>query len=160
MRKHDACCGVLKDWLEDLGCHVESEVVLPGASANHPEARMDLIAHSPSITGPVHIDLTIVSSTAREALAKGSASKDGTAARGAEARKRAKYPLCPVLPFVIEDHGRLGEDALGFIRKVAPRGAVERSEAIRRLYQAIGATVQRSAANAIIAATCRSQAQE
>jgi len=29
VRKHDACCGILKDWCLDLGCHVESEVVLP-----------------------------------------------------------------------------------------------------------------------------------
>ena len=152
VRKHDACCRVLKEWLEDQGCHVELEVILPGASAEHPEARMDLVVHAPNIAGPVHIDLTIVSATAREALGKGSATKDGAAARSAEARKRAKYPLCAVLPFVLEDHGRLGEDALSFIRKIAPREAAARSDAIRRLHQSLGATMQRYAADAIIAA--------
>ena len=152
-RKHDACCGVLKDWCEEQGCHVESEVILPGASADHPEARMDLVVHAPGIAGPIHIDLTVVSSTAREALGKGSASKDGAAAASAAARKRAKYPMCAVLPFVIEDHGRLGIDGLSFARRLAPREAVERTHALAGLYQAIGATLQRSAADAIIAAT-------
>ena len=113
---------------------------------------MDLIVHAPNIVGPVHIDLTIVSAAAREALGKGSASKDGVAASFAAARKRAKYPMCAVLPFVMEEHGRLGDDALSFARKIAPRGTDERSEALRELYQALGATMQRASADAIIAA--------
>jgi len=68
-------------------------------------------------------------------------------------RKRAKYPACAVLPFVLEHHGRFGEDALSFVRKIAPRETAARSEALVKLYQAIGATMQRLAADAIIAAT-------
>ena len=152
VRKHDACCGVLREWLEDHGCLVEREVILPGASEDLPEARMDLVAHAPGISGPMYIDLTIVSAASREALSKGAASTDGAAARSAAARKRAKYPQCPVTPFVIEDHGRLGEEALSLVRKIAPKDAVARSAAIRRLHQSLGATVQRCAADAIIAA--------
>ena len=113
---------------------------------------MDLVVHAPGIMGPAFIDLTIVSATAREALGKGSASTDGAAARSAAARKRARYPHCAVLPFVLEDHGRLGEDALSFIRKIAPREAAARSDAIRRLHQGLGATMQRFVADAVIAA--------
>ena len=32
-------------------------------------------------------------------------------------RKRAKYPNCPVIPFVVEDHGRLGEEAVSKARE-------------------------------------------
>ena len=72
---------------------------------------MDLIVHAPDIVGPVHIDLTVLSATARKSLAKGVASREGTATASAAERKRAKYPMCAILPFVLEDHGRLGDDA-------------------------------------------------
>ena len=122
------------------------------ASVDRPESRMDLILHAPAQDSPVHIDLTIVSPVSREALARGSADREGTAAMMAASRKRAKYPLIAVLPFVIEEGGRLGEDALGFVRKLAPREPKKRVEALNSLNHALGATLQRTAANAITAA--------
>ena len=113
---------------------------------------MDLIVHAPNIVGPVHIDLTVLSATARKSLAKGVASREGTATASAAERKRAKYPMCAILPFVLEDHGRLGDDALGFVRKIAPRAKPERTQVLIGFYQAIGATLQRVAAVSIIAA--------
>ena len=50
------------------------------------------------------------------------------------------YPNCSVTPFVVEDHGRLGEEALQLIRTLAPIDAHERSNAIRRLHQSLNLT--------------------
>lgn len=152
VRKHDACCGVLKNWLEEQGCHVEAEPVLPTAAEDRPESRTDWVAHSPALDGVAHIGLTVVSAVSREALSKGSADREGVAASVAEARKRTKYPLIAVLPFAIEDNGRLGDAALSFVRKIAPRDLRRRAEELNALYQALGATLQRTATKAILAA--------
>ena len=151
MRKHNACCGVLSDWLEARGCHVQREVVLPTAHDNQLQSRMDLIVFAPPIDGPIYIDLTVVNAASREALARGSADHEGVAASIATDRKRRAYPNIPVTPFVIEDSGRLGELALKLVRKVAPADPTARSTAISELYQSLGATLQRQAANAVLA---------
>ena len=70
-----------------------------------------------------------------EALAGGSAVTDGAAASIATKSKLGIYPNCAITSFVIDDHGRLGEDA------------------IRRLHQSLGGTLQRCAADAVTAAT-------
>ena len=113
---------------------------------------MDLIVRAPTIIGPVHIDLTVVSATSREALHRGSADREGVTAELGAHRKRQKYANIAVMPFVLEDSGRLGEDALGLVRKIAPREPRARAEAMNTLYQCLSATLQRTAANAIIAA--------
>ena len=133
MRKHDACCGVLKNWMEDMGCTVEVEVVLPTASNDLDEPRMDLIAHAPGIKGPIRVDFTAVRATSREALKRGSADRDEVTAEMGATRKRQKYCNVAVVPFVAEDSGRLGADALCLIRKLAPRDAGPRAEAINEL---------------------------
>ena len=79
--------------------------------------------------------------------------RDGAAAAIAASGKVKAYPNCSVTPFVIEGHGRLGDDALRLIRPVAPIDPAERSAAIRRLHQSLGATLQRCAADAVISAT-------
>ena len=59
-----------------------------------------------------------------------------------------------MVPFAVEDHGRLGEDALALVRLLAPPPDVDgRSAAIRRLHQALGSVLQRHAADAVLAAT-------
>ena len=118
---------------------------------------MDLVIHAPGIASPFYVDLTVVSALSSDALSGGSAVRDGAAAEIAAKGKRRDYPNCSVTPFVIEDHGRLGEDALQFVRMIAPTEPSERSTAIRRLHQSLGATLQRIAADAVIAAvTARS----
>ena len=117
---------------------------------------MDLIVHTPHGAQPILIDVTVVSALAREAMAAGAPRRDGVAAGVAARHKRAKYPNCTVTPFVIEDHGRFGEDALSLVRRLAPPAKSKRSSAIRRLYQSLGSVLQRHAADAVIAATtCR-----
>jgi hypothetical protein len=75
------------------------------------------------------------------------------AAAIAARRKNAAYPEICVLAFAVEDHGRLGEDALMLARLFAPSEPSARSLAIRRLYQGLGNTLQRYAADAVMAAT-------
>ena len=114
---------------------------------------MDLVIHAPYLSEPVHVDVTIVSALAQEAMAAGAARRDGAAAGVAARRKRAKYPQCTIVPFVVEDHGRFGEDAAALVRRLAPMVSAKRSPAIRRLYQALGSVLQRHAADAVVSAT-------
>ena len=158
MKRHDAACAVLATWCEDMGCHLEGgqkpwgEVLVPWAAPSRQEARMDLVVHAPGIASPIYIDLTVVSALSIEALANRSNVRDGAAAEAAAKGKVRDYPLCSVTPFVIEDHGRLGDEALALIRRLAPSDASERSVAIRRLHQSLSATLQRTTADAVIAA--------
>ena len=159
VRRHDAACAVLGDWCQDLGCQLEvgqkpyGEVLVPWAAPARPEARMDLVIRVPGVASPFYVDLTVASALSVEALRGGSAVRDGAAAGIAARGKIRDYPNCNVTPFVVEDHGRLGEDALRLIRLIAPTDLAERSRAIRRLHQSLGATLQRCAADAVIAAT-------
>ena len=152
MRKHDACCGALKNWLEEMGCHVDVEVVMPTAANGLDEPRMDLIVRAPGVLGPIHIDVTVVSATSREALKRGSADREEVTADLGAARKRQTYSNIAVVPFVLEESGRLGADALSLVRKLAPREHAARTEALNELYQSLAATLQRAAANSAIAA--------
>ena len=117
------------------------------------EARMDLVVHAPHFPSPFYIDLTVVSALSSDALAGGSAIRAGAAAEIGARGKFRDYPNCTLTPFVVEDHGRLGEEALRFVRLIAPDDPSERSKAIKRLHQSLGATLQRTSAEAIIAAT-------
>ena len=54
----------------------------------------------------MHVDVTIVSALAQEAMAAGASRRDGAAAGVTAPRKRAKYPQCMVVPFVVEDHNK------------------------------------------------------
>ena len=153
VRRHDNGCAALAAWCEDMGCTVHREVVLPNSTSDRPEARMDLVIHAPHLSEPVHVDVTIVSALAQEAMLAGAARRDGAAAGVAARRKRAKYPHCNVLPFVVEDHGRFGEEALALVRSLAPVDNTKRSPAIRRLYQTLGSVLQRYAADSMVSAT-------
>ena len=113
VRRHNAGCAVLAEWAErECDCTVFREQVLPTASPDHAEARMDIVAFSPRLSGPVYVDLTVVSALSVESIARGSALRDGAAADVASARKESRYPNCKVVGFAVEDHGRFGEDAL------------------------------------------------
>ena len=126
---------------------------MPWAAPNRPEARMDIVIRAPGVATPSYIDLTVASALSVEALAGGSNVRDGASATIAMRGKARDYPNGAVTAFVIEDHGRLGEDALRIVRALAPTDPVERSTAILRLHQSLGATLQRCAADAVIAAT-------
>ena len=159
MKRHDAACAVLGDWCEEMGCHLEAgqkpwgEVLVPWAAPARHEARMDLVVHAPGIAAPFYVDLTVANALSRMALSGGSAVRDGAAAELAARGKHRDYPCCSVTPFVIEDHGRIGEEALQFVRTLAPPDPADRSRAIRKLHHSLGATLQRIAADAVISAT-------
>ena len=98
------------------------------------------------------MDLTVVSALSIEALAKGAAQRAGVAIEIATRKKRRDYPNIAVLTFVIEDHGRIGEEARTFVRRLAPVEPSARSRALRSLYQALSACCQRASADAVLAA--------
>ena len=114
---------------------------------------MDLVVRAPGFPSPFYIDLTVVSALSSGALSGGSAIRSGAAAEIGARGKYRDYPNCILTPFVIEDHGRLGDEALCFIRSIAPPDPSERTKAIRQLHRSLGATLQRVAADAVIAAT-------
>ena len=119
---------------------------MPTAANGLPEARMDLIVRAPSIFGPIRIDLTV--RPWNEVLPD----REGTTGEFGAHRKRQKYANIAVLPLVLEDSGRVGNDALGLVRKIAPQDPRPRVGTTNDLYQSLSATLQRTAANAIIAA--------
>jgi hypothetical protein len=114
---------------------------------------MDLVVHAAGHANPILVDVTVVSAMTQEALRAGAARRDGAAAATAARKKRGKYPGVDVTPFVIEDHGRFGEDALALVRRIAPQEAGERIRALRGLYQTLGSVVQRHSADSLLAAT-------
>ena len=158
MKRHNSAFAVLGSWCEEMGCQLEAgqkpwgEVLLPWAAPARPEARMDLVIHAPGLPTPYYVDLTVVSALSADALSSGAAVRSGAAAEVAARGKYRDYPNCNVVPFVIEDHGRLGEEALRLVRALAPVVPSERSKAIRQLHRSMGATLQRVAADAVIAA--------
>ena len=73
VRRHNAGCAVLAEWAErECECTVFREQVLPTANPDHAEARMDIVAFSPRLPDPVHVDLTVVSALSVEAIGRGS----------------------------------------------------------------------------------------
>ena len=130
------------------------EQVLPSANDSHSECRLDLIVHSPLVAGAMCVDLTVVSATSVEALAKKSATVDGAAARIAGGHKTREYPNCATYPFPVEDLGRVGDISRTFAKMIAPSGP-ERSAILSKMYQGLGSILQRGSADAILAATAR-----
>ena len=122
-------------------------------TADREGARLDLVVYVPGWATPVTVDVTVTSAVAQLPLAKGSAEQAGKAAELAEEKKLQDYPYAPILPFAIEEHGRLGVRAHNFVKGVAPREPLSvRSSALRALYQALSATLQRTQADAILSA--------
>ena len=68
---------------------------------------------------------------------------DSAAATCAVQKNVQDYPNCAATPFVMEDHGRLGGEAID---------PAECSASIQRLHQPIGATLQRYAADVVLLA--------
>ena len=60
-----------------------------------------------------------------------------------------------MVPFVVEHFGRWGEDAIALAKRLAPPPPHGRSEALAELYQDVACAVQRSNADAILAAAVR-----
>ena len=152
VRRHDAARDVLGEWCEEHNCLVQREVTLPNAHPDRPEARMDLVVYSPGCSSPAYIDVSIVSALSQAALSGGAANHDGRASEIAARGKHKDYPLIPVTPFIVEDHGRFGDEAVKFIRRVAPAEPGPRSKAVRDLYHRLGALLQRHAADAVLSA--------
>ena len=152
VRRHDGARDLLGDWCEEQHCVVQREVVLPLANLDRAEARMDLVVYASGSTIPSYIDVSIVTALSQQALASGSAKYDGKAAEIAAKGKRNAYPLINITPFIVEDHGRFGSDAVAFLKRVAPTDAAARSRAMSDLYHRLAAFLQRTAADAVLAA--------
>ena len=153
MRRHNMGVNVLADWATNwCDCVVFKEQVVPNAHDEHTETRLDLIVHSPQVAGPMYVDFTVVSALSVEALSKGSALREGVAAGIAAAKKVAKYPGCATYPFPVEEHGRLGEASLTFVKMIAPTSKQLRSKAISALYHDLGSSLQRASAESLLAA--------
>ena len=152
VKRHDEARDIIGDWCEEHHCLVQREVTLPSANPSRPEARMDLVVYPAGACSPIYVDVSIVSAVSREALSKGSAHYDGKAAEIAERAKRRDYPLINVTPFIVDDHGRLGPEALSFVRRIAPTSPTQRSKAISDLYHRLSAQLQRAAADAVLSA--------
>ena len=101
---------------------------------------------------PAYIDVSIVTALSREDSAAGAANHDGGAAELAAKGKHRGYPLIAVTRFIVDNHGRIGTEALSFLRRIAPDPG-QRSQAMREFYQRLRALLQRYAADAVLSAT-------
>ncbi len=113
---------------------------------------MDLIIYSPRVAGAIYVDFTVVGALTLEAIARGSALYDGVAFDLAAQRKQQRYSHCVTWAFAVEDHGRLGEDAVCLLRALAPTEPQLRSRAIASVHQSLACTPQRCSADAMLAA--------
>ncbi len=68
-------------------------------------------------------------------MQRGSPGRDGVACEIAAKAKQNKYPNTNVCAFVVEEHGRFGEDAMNFLRKVAPLDPALLPIALNGIYQ-------------------------
>ena len=155
-RRHDEVKEGLAEYTEKNRGLAAKECILPYASPNLPEARLDAIIRSANAAGRQIIDVAVVTPLSQEMLRHGISSRaPGAAASAAASHKRRKYPNISVVPFVIEHFGRWGEDALALAKSLAPPPESGRSEVLSEFYQEIACAVQRSNADAILSAAGR-----
>ena len=150
MRRHDAVVRLLHEYARDhlgLPCLLEQHTA--PSTPDHEHDRIDLIVQ---IAGAeTHVDVAVVSPlTSQHDLIKTRARHDGHAAIQTANRKRNRYPNLGVLPFVIEDYGRPGKEAIGLVRTLAAADAdTTHSQAATHIWQCIQAIVHGHTAQVI-----------
>ena len=118
--RHDALVAFLHNEVTNtlhLPCtHEQHQQPSPG----HTDDRIDLILALEGDT--LNIDVAIVSPlTTQPDLQRTRAKHDGHPSKAEATRKRTRYPNHNVLPFIIEDHGRPGQDTITLIRTLATK---------------------------------------
>ena len=125
-------------------------------SNNHPDNasptvnRADITWHT--TTAPVHLDIMVTSALTQAALAGNHVMSitPGYANAQAEHHKRRKYAPHDVTPITFEAHGRFGNEALTFLRKLTNTSLEpERARAYHQAVQLFSTTLQRYNAKAI-----------
>ena len=155
-RRHDRSRDALAGYAEAHGGAVTKETILPYIAPGHLQSRMDVVLRAARTTGQMLVDVTIVSPLTQEMLRSGAAARvPGAAASAAAAHKRQTYPNSNVVPFAIEHFGRWGEDAIALVKTLAPPPGNGRSEALTCIYQDVACEIQKSNADAILAAAVR-----
>ena len=90
-----------------------------------------------------YIDVAIVSPVvANAAHLAGASTRDGYAAKRAEAYKRNRYPIDNLVPVVIELGGRPGPTARKFVAQLFPEDEPERAKAIAQVWSTLSNVVQ------------------
>ena len=115
-----------------------------------------MIIHHEKLKQPALIGVTIVNAAVAEYIKAGSSTTDGAAAGVAELAKVRTYIGATIVPFAIEEHGRLGDAALRLIRTLAPAEPLARSRAINDVYRRLGGIIQKISADAVVAAMSKS----
>jgi hypothetical protein len=102
----------------------------------------------------VYVDVAVVTVMTTDGCRRGArAARDGAAAAAEEDDKRRRYPGPVVRPFVLEAHGRLGEDAMAFLRELAPQDASERSAFIGGALQELSVFLRTANAELLLQST-------
>ena len=120
-----------------------------------PGARLD-VAFTDASGRRAFADVAVPTATSSDPeLLDQRAAEDGAAARQAEARKRVRYPAhqhpsAALVPFVVEAHGRVGDDAAALLRSFVPLEC--RSEAMSDAYRTVSAIVQTRLAELLLSA--------
>jgi hypothetical protein len=88
-----------------------------GPGERTPDIKVERNGHT------TYIDVVVASPTSVAAVAGGSGERVGVAAALAEQRKRRDYQDSPyeVIPFAVENYGRLGQSASQYVNQLAPK---------------------------------------
>jgi hypothetical protein len=153
----------IRDWLAGLirrsigpGSVVEVEKVVPKWHRVRNGIAEDAVLDITYAIGGrrVYVDVAVVTvMTADGCRRRARASRDGAAASAEEDDKRRRYPGPELRPFVLEAHGRLGDDAMAFLRELAPPDLADRSAFISGALQELSVILQTANAELLLQAT-------
>jgi len=170
VRYHNLLRDVIAEWTAlHTGAATAREQLVPAwhkaepPSAEHPEgrtllARLDVAAWVQGRRTYIDVGFRCASTATEDELLR-RAQSDGHAAQDYADAKRRRYPphLNPgeaLVPFIVEALGRPSEEAVSFLRSVAPRDAATRSAALGAIWQRISVITQSRVAELLLSAEC------
>jgi hypothetical protein len=147
IRRHNAVCDALMQWLRGRGHQVLREQKIPGWSWEGQEAILDLVFQDGQL-GTVHVDVAVTDSAApghgRTALFN---------TRRRERAKHLRYPGHGLTAFVLDTRGAWGQEARAFAaRMVAALPQEERMQAVRELRVRVARALQSALADQLASA--------
>ena len=155
-RRHNQVVQALAKWLKDHGHAVQTEVHVPQLDQPQPDgtnhtAILDIVAQTPEHTH--YIDVSITSPLTHDLVTHDTAPPNANPTRRRELDKRRKYGNHPnLVPFTLNTHGQLGQEAIHFLRHTAPTDIEQRTQSLTDIYYTISTTLQHGNAECIAAA--------
>ena len=154
-QRHDNIKQTLNKWIKQHGYNTQVERHTPDLDTTlpdgtHTKAIMDIVATQD--TQVYYIDVTVTSPLTAETVNRDQQPTTKNPIQRREQDKRRKYNHHPNLqPFVLSTYGKLGNDAITLLRRMAPTDSDTRSESLNQIYHDIATTLQHGNAESILA---------